>query len=169
MSPRARSPRMVPRDRYVPYLLGRVSKGTTSAASVLYRQWLGVGINNARVVIALARHPGITAMELSTDTGLDKAVISRSLNFLLARKIIRFDDAARRRRKVELLPAGDALSRHIMRVMLDRERLLLKGFSTAEKLALVDYLQRMMANVPAANAYRPPAFSAPRRRERPAR
>jgi len=169
MSPRARKPRMVPRNQYVPYLLGRVSKGTTSAASVLYRQWLGVGINNARVVIALARHPSLTAMELSADTGLDKAVVSRSLNFLLARKLIRFDDATRRRRRIELLPAGDALSRHITRIMLDRERLLLKGFSAAEKLALVDYLQRMMANVPAANAYRPPAFTVPRRRARPAR
>jgi DNA-binding MarR family transcriptional regulator len=160
---------MIPRDQYVPYLLGRVSKGSASAASVLYRQWLGVGINNARVVIAVARRPSITAMELSEDTGLDKAVISRSLNFLHARKFIRFDDAARRRRKVELMAAGHALSRRILRVMLDRERLLLKGFSAAEKLALVDYLQRMMANVPAANAYRPPAFSATRRSGRPAR
>jgi DNA-binding MarR family transcriptional regulator len=160
---------MVPRDQYVPYLLGRVSKGTSSAASVLYRQWLGVGINNARVVIALARRPGVTAMELSADTGLDKAVISRSLNFLHARKLIRFDDASRRRRKVELLAAGESLSRRIMRVMLDRERLLLKGFSANEKLALVDYLQRMMANVPAANAYRPPTFAATRRRVHTAR
>ncbi len=160
---------MIPRDQYVPYLLGRVSKGSASAASVLYRQWLGVGINNARVVIAVARRPSITATELSEDTGLDKAVISRSLNFLHTRKFIRFDDAARRRRKVELMAAGHALSRRILRMMLDRERLLLKGFSTAEKLALVDYLQRMRANVPAANAYRPHAFSATRRSGRPAR
>ncbi len=169
MTRRPRKPRIVARDQYVPYLLGRVSKSSASAASVLYRQWLGVGINNARVVISMARHPGSTAMELSADTGLDKAVISRSLNFLQARRMIRFDDASRRRRKVELLAAGEALSRRILRVMLDRERLLLKGFSATEKLALVDYLQRMMANVPAANAYRPPAFTATRGRARTAR
>jgi DNA-binding MarR family transcriptional regulator len=156
-------PRIAPRDRFVPYLLGRISKGSASAASVLYRQWLGVGINNARVVISLARKPGLTASQLSTDTGLDKAVISRSLNLLRSKKLIRFDDAARRRRKVELLPAGVALSRRILRVMVDRERLLLKGFAPVEKAALIDYLQRMMANVPAANAYRPPAFDSARR------
>lgn len=160
MARTARKPRIVPRDQYVPYLLGRVSKSSASAASVLYRQWLGVGINNARVVIALARKAGLTATELTSETGLDKAVISRSLNLLRTKKMIRFDDATRRRRKAELMPPGDELSRRILRVMLDRERLLLKGFSTKEKTALVNYLQRMLANVPAANAYRPPKISA---------
>ncbi len=169
MARRPPNPRIFPRDQYVPYLLGRVSKGSASAASVLYRQWLGVGINNARVVMALARRPRITATDLSADTGLDKAVISRSLNFLHARKMIRFDDTARRRRQVELLAAGEALSRRILSVMLDREQLLLKGFSVAEKRALVDYMQRMLTNVPAANAYRPTAFKTTRRRGRPAR
>ncbi len=89
----------------MPYLLGRVSKSTASAASVLYRQWLGVGINNARVVIALAREAGLTATQLTDVTGLDKAVISRSLNLLRTKKMIRFDDAARRRRKAEAAAA----------------------------------------------------------------
>jgi DNA-binding MarR family transcriptional regulator len=155
-------PRITPRNQYVPYLLGRVSKSSASAASVLYRQWLGVGINNARVVIALARESGLTATQLTTETGLDKAVISRSLNLLRAKKMIRFDDVTRRRRKAELLPPGEELSRRISRVMTDRERLLLKGFSTKEKAALINYLQRMLVNVPAANAYRPPTFNAPR-------
>jgi DNA-binding MarR family transcriptional regulator len=154
---RTRNARLVPRNRYVPYLLGRVSKGAASAASVLYREWLGVGINNARVVNALVRRPGCTAVDLSAETGLDKAVISRSLNALRAKNLIRFDDAARRRRKVDLTASGLTLSRRIMRMMLDRERMLLRGFSTAEKSRLVDYLQRMLVNVPYANAYRPPA------------
>lgn len=148
---------MVPRNRYVPYLLGRVSKGISSAASVLYRQWLGMGINNARVVNALVRRPGATAMELCAETGLDKAVISRSLRVLRAKKVIQFDDAGRRRRKVDLTPAGAALSRRIMRMMMDRERMLLRGFSEAEQARLVDYLQRMLVNVPHAATYRPPA------------
>jgi DNA-binding MarR family transcriptional regulator len=147
--------RITPRDQYVPYLLGRVSKSTASAASVLYRQSLGVGINNARVVIALARESGLTATRLTEVTGLDKAVISRSLNLLRTKKLIRFDDATRRRRKAELLPAGAELSARIARMMTDRERLLLQGFSDKEKVALVNYLQRMLVNVPAANAYRP--------------
>jgi len=68
-----------------------VSKGTASAASVLYREWLGVGINNARVVNALSRRPGIAAMDLTKETGLDKAVISRSVHVLHGKGMIRFD------------------------------------------------------------------------------
>jgi DNA-binding MarR family transcriptional regulator len=157
LSTRTRRPRAVARDQYVPYLLGRVSKGVSSAASVLYREWLGFGINNARVVNALARRPGITAMDLTGETGLDKAVISRSLNVLRNKKMIQFDDASRRRRKIELTPAGVALAGRIMRMMLDRERMLLRGFSADEKTHLVDYLRRMLANVPYANSYHPPA------------
>ena len=149
--------RVPPRDQYVPYLLGRVSKGTASAASVLYREWLGVGINNARVVNALSRRPGSTAMDLTEETGLDKAVISRSVHVLRGKGMIRFDDVTRRRRKIELTPAGVALAARIMRMMLDRERMLLRGFSAAEKMHLVDYLRRMLVNVPYANAYHPPA------------
>jgi DNA-binding MarR family transcriptional regulator len=145
------------RDKYVPHLLRRVSKQIASAASVLYRQWLGVGINNARVVISLAWFPGSTATDLSADTGLHKAVVSRSLRVLRAKKLIRFDDAALRRRKISLTAKGEALSARVQRVMLDRERLLLKGLSAAEKRRLVDSLTRIMANMPAANAYQPPA------------
>jgi DNA-binding MarR family transcriptional regulator len=124
---------------------------------VLYREWLGIGINNARVVNALARRPGITAMDLTEETGLDKAVISRSVHVLRGRGMIRFDDVTRRRRKIELTPTGIALAARIMRMMLDRERMLLRGFSAGEKTQLVDYLRRMLVNVPYANAYRPPA------------
>ena len=86
MSPRTRKVRVFARDKYVPYLLGRISKQIASEASVLYRQWLGVGINNARVVISLSRHPGSTATRLSAETGLHKAVVSRSLRVLHAKK-----------------------------------------------------------------------------------
>jgi DNA-binding MarR family transcriptional regulator len=157
VSPRTRKIRVIARDRYVPYLLGRVSKQISSAASVLYRQWLGVGINNARVVISLSRFPGSTATALSADTGLHKAVISRSLRVLNTKKFIRFDDTAVRLRKISLTAQGEALSGRIQHVMLDRERLLLRGLSAAEKSRLVGYLTRIMANMPAANAYQPPA------------
>jgi DNA-binding MarR family transcriptional regulator len=166
LSKPTRRARLIPRDQYVPYLLGRVSKGVASAASVLYREWLGVGINNARVVNALARRPGITAMDLTGETGLDKAVISRSLYTLRVKKMIRLDAAARRRRKIELTAEGAALSGRIMRMMLDRERMLLRGFSGPEKMLLIGFLQRMLVNVPYANGYRPPASV---RKHRPGR
>ncbi|MEP7243857.1 MAG: MarR family winged helix-turn-helix transcriptional regulator [Gammaproteobacteria bacterium] len=155
MSLVTRKVRVLVRDQFVPYLLGRVSKQIASAASVLYRQWFRVGINNARVVISLSRYPGSTAMTLCADTGLHKAVVSRSLRVLHAKKFIRFDDSAARRRKISLTAKGDTLSQNLQAVMLERERLLLRGLSAAEKRRLVKYLQRIMLNIPTANAYQP--------------
>jgi hypothetical protein len=49
------------------------------------------------------------------------------------------------------------LSWRDVRMMVDRERMLLRGFSADEKVQLVDYLRRMLVNVPYANSYHPPA------------
>ena len=149
-----RATRLVHRDSFVPYLLGRISKATASAASVLYRQRLGVGINDSRIVVVLARRPRITAKELSEDTSLNKSVVSRSLSVLRNKGMVRIDEA-NGIRQVELTPAGLGLHDRVSQVALEREELMLKGFSTAEKRVLIDYLHRMLKNVPLANSYDP--------------
>jgi DNA-binding MarR family transcriptional regulator len=155
--------RLVHRDRYVPYLLGRISKGIASAASVLYRQRLGVGINDSRIVVVLARRPRITAKDLSEDTSLNKSVVSRSLSVLRAKGMVRIDQSQGRRR-VALTSSGMAMHDRISQVALDREQLMLKGFSQNEKHELIGYLHRMLGNVPLANAYDPLTRGASRTR-----
>jgi DNA-binding MarR family transcriptional regulator len=166
MSSKARrANRLVHRDRYVPYLLGRISKGIASAASVLYRQQLGVGINDSRIVVVLARRPRITAKDLSEDTALNKSVVSRSLSVLRAKGMVRIAQSEALR-CVELTPSGMAMHDRISQVALDREQLMLKGFSEAEKRELIGYLHRMLGNVPLANAYDPLTRRAARTRTR---
>jgi DNA-binding MarR family transcriptional regulator len=121
---------------------------------MLYRKRLGVGINDSRIVIVLARRPRITAKDLSEDTSLNKSVISRSLSTLRTKGIVRIDEREGRR-EVELTAAGRNLHDRISKVALEREDLMLKGFSTREREALIDYLHRLMKNVPLANGYDP--------------
>lgn len=153
-SARRATARLVHRDQYVPYLLGRISKGMASAASVLYRQRLGVGINDSRILIVLARRPRITGKELSEDTSLNKSVVSRSLRVLRAKGLVRLvlTDG---RIEVELTAAGREMHDRVSWVALNREGLMLKGFSSNEKQHLIGYLHRMLRNVPLANAYDP--------------
>ena len=153
-SPSVKSSLVVQRDRFVPYLLGRISRGVASAASILYRKRLGVGINDSRIVIVLARRPCITAKDLSEDTSLNKSVISRSLGTLKAKGIVRIDER-QGRREVDLTAAGRNLHDRISKVALEREDLMLKGFSIREREVLIDYLHRLMKNVPLANGYDP--------------
>jgi len=166
MSKSARSAGLlVHRDRFVPYLLGRISRGIASAASILYRRRLGVGINDSRIVIVLARRPRITAKDLAEDTSLNKSVISRSLSTLRAKGIVRIDEREGRR-EVDLTAAGRNLHDRISRVALDREDLMLKGFSAKERETLIDYLHRLMKNVPEANGYDPLSRGQPRKTAR---
>jgi DNA-binding MarR family transcriptional regulator len=146
--------RLVQRDQYVPYLLGRISKGIASAASVLYRSRLGVGINDSRILIVLARRPRITGKELSEDTSLNKSVVSRSLRVLRAKGLVRIVPTETRL-EVELTAAGREMHDRVSWVALDREGLMLEGFSAREKQHLIGYLHRMLKNVPLANAYDP--------------
>jgi DNA-binding MarR family transcriptional regulator len=153
-SPLVQSSLVVHRDRFVPYLLGRISRGIASAASILYRKRLGVGINDSRIVIVLARRPRITAKDLSEDTSLNKSVISRSLSTLRAKGIVRIEEREGRR-EVELTPSGRGLHDRISKVALEREDLMLQGFSAKEREILIGYLHRLMKNVPLANGYDP--------------
>jgi DNA-binding MarR family transcriptional regulator len=162
-SARRATARLVHRDRYVPYLLGRISKGIASAASVLYRERLGVGINDSRLIVVLARRPRITGKELSEDTSLNKSVVSRSLRVLRSKGLVRIVPTDTRL-EVELTPAGWEMHDRVSGVALDREALMLKGFSLQEKQVLIGYLHRMLKNVPLANSYDPLRERAARRK-----
>jgi DNA-binding MarR family transcriptional regulator len=162
-SARAAPARIVLRDRYVTYLLGRIHKVIAYSASVLYRRRLGVGINDSRILVVLARRPRITGKDLSEDTALNKSVVSRSLRVLRAKGLVRIVRTDKRL-EVELTPAGRVMHDRVSRVALDREALMMTGFSGQERERLIDYLHRLLKNVPLANAYDPLAVKASRKK-----
>src|SRR5262249_23250582 len=100
------------------------------------------------------RRPRITAKDLSEDTSLNKSVISRSLSTLRSKGVVRITDNDGRR-EVELTASGRSLHDRISKVALEREDLMLKGFSAKEREILIGYLHRLMKNVPLANGYDP--------------
>jgi DNA-binding MarR family transcriptional regulator len=148
---KTRDERSVERDRLVPHLVEHVSRTVSSTASALYRERLGVGLNEARVVISLSRRPRIIAAALAEDTSLDKSTISRTLNGLRARGFVRGHGAADRRRQFDLTAAGRALHARISRLALQREDLMLGGFTADERATLIEYLLRLLQNIPRAN------------------
>lgn len=159
---RSAATRIVERDHYVPYLLGRISKSVSSSASMLYRRRLGMGINDARLLLVLARRPRITGKELSEDTALNKSVISRSLRVLRAKALVRIVPR-NRRLEVELTGAGREMEARVSRIALEREGKLLFGFSNQERRRLLKYLHRLLRNVPRAAACDPLGRRARRR------
>jgi DNA-binding MarR family transcriptional regulator len=121
-----------------------------------------VGLNEARVVISLARRPRIIAAVLVEETSLDKSTISRTLNGLRRRGFVRGHGSAGRLREFDLTRVGRALHARISRLALQRESLMLGGFTASERATLVEYLKRLLQNVPRANG--DGRLSKPRRR-----
>jgi DNA-binding MarR family transcriptional regulator len=140
-------------DRYIPayfaYLAGKIS----SSASATYRPRFGVGITDWRIMAMLAGEPWISPARICAATGLDKAAVSRSVRVLERAGLIDIlpDAADQRRQSVALTRKGVTLHDRIVALALERERVLLQGFSAGERKRLLEFLVRLQARVQAAN------------------
>jgi DNA-binding MarR family transcriptional regulator len=136
-------------DRYVPGLLLWVSNRLTSSASQLYRTRFGIGVTEWRVLAYFQVHPGSTASGACELMGIDKAAVSRSVALLAGAGYLASRPDGLRRVEYRLTDAGQDLHDRIIVSALAREEALLDGFSPEERRLLVDFLHRLLANVPA--------------------
>ncbi len=141
-------------DNYVPayltYLAGKIS----NSASATYRPKFGVGITDWRIMALLATEPWISAGRVCDVIGLDKAAVSRSVHGMKSNGIVdvqRTDDD-QSRQLIALTRKGLNLHDRIVKLSLERERQLLKGFSAAERKLLINFLSRMHTQVVDTNA-----------------
>ncbi len=147
-------------QNYVPALMTRVSNKWSWSSSQLYYKKFGIGINDWRVMTRLADAPGTSANRISVITGLDKALVGRSIKFLEGRGLAttQSDPTDRRSRTVRLTPKGDEVNRQILSIALRREKQLLAGLTPMEVKTLLTLLSRLAENVSgiqAAEARRP--------------
>ncbi|GGO76437.1 transcriptional regulator [Marinobacterium nitratireducens] len=144
-------------ERYVPALVTSLANKLSSGASACYRKHFGVGVVEWRLLAMLAVETNITANRICQVIGLDKAAVSRSLKQLEESGHVLFskDLEDGRRVLVALTPEGKCLHDRILKVALQRERLLLGDFTDEECDALVNLLLRMNARVGLVNSYDP--------------
>jgi DNA-binding MarR family transcriptional regulator len=146
--------RSVGRDDYAPAYLSLISNALSWGGSRLFLRRFGVGINEWRVLSAVVNAPGSTATSVGEVLGLNKSVVSRSIQLLQTRDLVTIDTADGRR-GLWLTQVGHELHDRLMVIALKREEILLSGFSQEEKVQLLALLRRMYDNVPAMNAYDP--------------
>lgn len=142
--------------RYVPSLLSVLNNRLSSSASDLYLQNFDVGINEWCFMVVLARQPGISAKSISELAAIHQTVISRSLREMEKKGFIAFDKG-RWERLIELTPLGASTYEKVLQIALQREQLLLDGFSESEREHLIDFLRRMNANVALVDSLKPNA------------
>ena len=144
-------------DRYVPGLLTFVSNKLSRGASAVYRNLFGIGITEWRILSLLALEPGIPAQRICHVIGFDKALVSRTIKTLQKDRyvVVRSDVSDSRRQTITLTPAGLELHDRVIKVSLEREKLLLLDFSEKEIDILLKLLHRMHSRVDTVNSYRP--------------
>jgi DNA-binding MarR family transcriptional regulator len=153
--------RFMDRDASVPFLMVAVSNKLVASASQVYMRHYGLGIMEWRVMALLAADPGITGKDISLLSGVTAGSVSRAIKVLNGLRYVDVssDAADNRRSFLKLNSAGMALHNRVIISALQREALLLTGFSRAEHRSLLSYLKRLLANIALVNAHQPVATS----------
>jgi DNA-binding MarR family transcriptional regulator len=142
---------------HLSFLIVSLSNKISSSASIAYKRQFGAGVMEWRVLAMVAAHPGVTAKIISQVSGVDKSSISRATHLLIGHGYLKAtDDASDTRRTLHVLtPAGYKLHARIFAASMDRNRMLLTGFSESEHRQMIAFCHRLMANLPLLNGNRP--------------
>ena len=138
------------------YLIGAIANRLVNAGSALSRRHFGIGFTEWRIMVVLALEPA-SAKRISGVVGLDKAAISRGLKTLEQRGLIAAtqETAARRSRAYVLTGEGRSVYERMLKASREHEGRLLDGLSPDEVGVLLGLLRRLMAQLPALEAFQP--------------
>lgn len=118
-----------------------------SAAALTQR--FGIGAMDWRMLVMLTRHPGASVAQSAETIGIDKAAVSRSLQRLLAKRLVSnlAQESDPRRKQWKLTQKGQDLHDDILVFVVGRLRLQLDDFSEAEIRELSRLLQKLHYNL----------------------
>jgi DNA-binding MarR family transcriptional regulator len=136
-------------DTYIPSLLLWVSNKMSASATQLYSSEFGIGVTDWRVLAYFEAYPRTTASIAAGTTGLDKAAISRSVAFLVARGWLRARPEGLRKVEYETSASGKRLYARVYVRAMARQDALLAGISIKERARLAALLRTMLGNLDA--------------------
>lgn len=123
----------------------------TEAAAAYFGERLGLGTVDWRLLLLLARLPGITGSEASRTIGVDKGTVSRSASRLTRRGLVVTGDlhANGRSRGLFLTAQGLAMHDQVRDIAINQHLQLLDGFTPEEVRLMADLLRRFTRNLEA--------------------
>ncbi|HWL55239.1 MAG TPA: hypothetical protein VNQ78_01025 [Paracoccus sp. (in: a-proteobacteria)] len=135
-------------NRCIGALSLRFSSRLGVGASQEYHERFQIGVVEWRILCHLAVEPWSAVIAMGNSIGVDKSSVSRALVGMESRGLVEMRDAARRKREANLTEAGLALHRQVLPIARARESALLSGFSNKEFDQLLDFMQRLITNLP---------------------
>jgi DNA-binding MarR family transcriptional regulator len=100
------------------------------------------------VLYSLRLKDGVAATDVCSASGFPKNTISRAIQILLKRRLIRraADESDRRSFVLRLTPSGRRIVASAMPAMLERERVMLNALTPAERHMLFELMAKMVVS-----------------------
>ncbi|MBB4858664.1 DNA-binding MarR family transcriptional regulator [Novosphingobium chloroacetimidivorans] len=130
---------------YVPALINILSASLSTSASVSYRRHVGLNVLEWRILVQLAQRDGLSAREVADKVCQNKAPVSRAIQVLEGRGLLRVEPAERgRRHRLSITGAGRDAYRAALPIAAARQQQLLAGLREDEIVQLRSFLARMI-------------------------
>jgi DNA-binding MarR family transcriptional regulator len=141
----AQHPAVLPLERFLPYRLSILSNRISGVIAETYKDKFALSITEWRIMAVLGEYPGASADEVSLKVQIEKSMISRALQKLLARHLVsrELDESDRRRQNLSLTKTGLEIYQQIVPVSYDYENLLQECFSKEERDVFDSLIDRL--------------------------
>lgn len=132
---------------FFPYRLAVLANAVSQVMAQVYGERFALSRDEWRVIAALQERGEMRTTEVIAHTTLDKMQVSRAVTRLESDGLIARVEAAedRRNRVLSLTPAGKALVKKIVPLVLAREEFLLASLSAEERSALDTAMRKLQA------------------------
>ena len=133
-------------QKFFPYRLARLAEAVSQATAQVYNERFNLTRDEWRVLAGLADSTAVKTSQVLERTTLDKMRISRALASMEKSGLIGRspDPQDGRGQMVRLLPAGRALYRKIVPMVLAREEFLLGALDPAERQVLDRAVEKVL-------------------------
>lgn len=135
-------------DNFTPRLLHLLSNALVWRESRLLREEFSLGTNDWRVISVLSVRPGATSTEISEFVAMNKAIVSKSVNTLIARGLVVPADGRRGSRHLYLTRAGAEMHDRMKPISMQGQEIVLSDLSPDETAQLNHLLTRMLQKTP---------------------
>ncbi|KJC64580.1 DNA-binding transcriptional regulator, MarR family [Agreia bicolorata] len=135
-------------EAFTPRLLHLISNALVWRESRLLRSAFNLGTNDWRVISAISIRPGATSTEISEFVAMNKAIVSKSVNTLIARELIVPADGKRGSRHLYLTGAGADMHDRMKPISMQGQEIVLGDLNPDEISQLNHLLVRLLQRTP---------------------
>ena len=138
-------PSILTLERFLPYRLSILSNRISGIVAETYRDKFALSITEWRIMAVLGEYPGASADEVSVKIQIEKSIVSRALQKLLARHLVEreVDETDRRRQNLSLTKTGMEIYKQVVPVSYEYEEQLLECFSQKERETFDKLIDRL--------------------------